>query len=395
MSVRYFCGGRVVLPYSIETDLAVGVEGERIVALAPCADVPKDAEIVALDGGYLLPGFVDIHVHGGGGADFMDNTPEAMRTAAKAHCAHGTTSLCPTTMTAPREQLLRCIDVYRRVVEEGTGGADFIGLHFEGPYLSGANTGAQPGSFFGIPTEDELNRIFDRADGHIVRWDAAPELEGMDVFARVMREHGVLCSIAHSAATAEETLEAYERGFTHITHMYCATTTEHKVGQVVHGGIIEATYLEDGMTAELIADGKHIPRETMRLGFKLKGDNRLALVTDAMRAAGTDVTESVLGGGECGTPVIIEDGVAKLPSRVSFAGSIATMDHALRTVHVKYGVPLADTVRAMTLTPASLVGADKEKGSIAVGKHADLVIMDDAFNVKRVFVRGEERATSF
>ena len=166
---------------------------------------------------------------------------------------------------------------------------------------------------------------------------------------------------------------------------------EHKVGQVVHGGIIEATYLEDGMTAELIADGKHIPRETMLLGFKLKGDNRLALVTDAMRAAGTDVTESVLGGGACGVPVIVEDGVAKLPSRVSFAGSIATMDHALRTVHLKYGVPLCDAVRAMTLTPATLVGADKDKGSIAVGKHADFVVMDDTFTVKSVFVRGEQR----
>lgn len=392
MSIRYFCGGRVVLPHSVETDLAVGVEGESIVALLPREEVPKDAEIIDLGGAYLLPGFVDIHVHGGGGADFMDNTEEAMRTAAAAHLAHGTTAMCPTTMTSPRRQLMECIDVYRSVVAEGTGGADFIGLHFEGPYLSGANTGAQPGGFFGTPTEEELTRILDRADGHIVRWDAAPELPGMDVFARMMRERGILCSIAHSAATAEQTLEAYERGFTHITHMYCATTTEHKVGQVVHGGIIEATYLEDGMTAELIADGKHIPRETMLLGFKLKGDDRLALVTDAMRAAGTDVTESVLGGGECGTPVIVEDGVAKLPSRVSFAGSIATMDHALRTVHLKYGVPLADAVRAMTLTPARLVKADAKKGSIAVGKHADLVIMDDSFTVRRVLVRGEDRA---
>ena len=391
MSVRYFCGGRVVLPESVTTELAVGVEGERITALLPRDQVPSNAEMIELDGAYLLPGFVDIHVHGGGGADFMDNTKEAMRTAARAHMEHGTTSLCPTTMTSPRDQLLACIDTYLEVLREGTGGADFIGLHFEGPYLSGANTGAQPGGFFGIPTEEELSAILDRGAGHIVRWDAAPELEGMDVFARMMRERGILCSIAHSAATAEETLEAYARGFTHITHMYCATTTEHKVGQVVHGGIIEATYLEDGMTAELIADGKHIPRETMLLGFKMKGDNRLALVTDAMRAAGTDVTESVLGGGACGVPVIVEDGVAKLPSRVSFAGSIATMDHALRTVHLKYGVPLCDAVRAMTLTPASLVGADKDKGSIAVGKHADFVVMDDTFTVKSVFVRGEQR----
>lgn len=392
MSVRYFCGGRVVLPHNVVTDMAVGVEDGRITAVVPRRNVPTDADTVELDGAYLMPGFVDIHVHGGGGADFMDATPAAMRRVSQLHCAHGTTAMCPTTMTCPHDQLLHCIDVYREVAEKGTGGADFIGLHLEGPYLSGGNTGAQPKGFFAIPTEAALDEIFERAAGHIVRWDAAPELAGMHLFAQKMREHGVLCSIAHSAATAEQTLAAYEQGFTHITHMYCATTTEHKVGQVVHGGIIEATYLEDGITAELIADGKHIPRETMKLVFRMKGDDRLALITDAMRAAGTNVSESILGGGECGVPVIVEDGVAKLPDRTSFAGSIATMDHALRVAHVKYGIPLCDVVRAMTLTPASLVGAEARKGSIQAGKDADLVVMDDTFSIRRVFVRGEERS---
>ena len=215
MSIRYFCGGKTVLPHSVVTDTAVRVEDGVITAIIPACEVPADADVIDLGEGYLLPGFVDIHVHGGGGADVMDATPDAMRQMAKLHCAHGTTAMCPTTMTCPTEQLLRCIDAYREVVEEGTGGADFIGLHLEGPYLSGGNTGAQPKGFFATPTEEGLREILDRAGGHIVRWDAAPELEGMDVFARMMRERGVLCSIAHSAATAEETLEAYEKGFTH------------------------------------------------------------------------------------------------------------------------------------------------------------------------------------
>ncbi len=391
MRTTYFCGGRIILPHRILTDTAVAVEGERIAALLPESDVPQGARRVELGDAYLCPGFVDIHVHGGGGADFMDATPEAFRTVAHLHALHGTTSLCPTTMTCPNEQLFRCFDAYLEVLEDGeTDGADFLGLHLEGPYLSGKNKGAQPTEFAMIPTEEILSETLARSKGQIVRWDAAPELQGMDVFAATMKKHGILCSIAHSAATATETLEAYQSGFTHITHLYCATTTEHKVDQVVHGGIVEATYLEDGITAELIADGCHIPKETMQLGFRLKGDCRLALITDAMRAAGTNATESVLGDRCNGVPVLIEGGVAKLLDRSSYAGSIATMDHALRTAHLRYGIPLCDTVRAMTLTPATLVGAQNRKGSIEVGKDADFVVLSPDFTVEAVYVRAKK-----
>ncbi len=387
-----FFGGQVILPYRVISECAVCIEDGKIKDILPVEQMPRDAALTDLKGGYLLPGFVDIHVHGGGGYDIMDATDEALRGMAALHAAHGTTSLCPTTMTCPEEQLFKCIDTYIRVKQEGTGSADLLGLHFEGPYLSGANMGAQPGSFMQKPTESELDEIIARAGGNIARWDAAPELDGMELFARKMKQNGILCSIAHSAATAEETLEAYERGFTHITHMYCATTTEHKVGQAVHGGIIEAAYLEDGITVELIADGCHIPKETMRLGFKLKGDGGLALVTDAMRAAGTDVRESILGDKQFGVPVIIEDGVAKQMNRATFAGSIATMDHAFRTAHVKYGIDICDVVAAMSLTPARLVGADDRKGSIEVGKDADLVVMTPDFEIREVYVRGRKLA---
>lgn len=394
MDTTYFCGGRVILPHCILTDTAVKVEGERIARLLPESEVPRDASRIELGGSYLCPGFVDIHVHGGGGADFMDATPEAFRTVAKLHALHGTTSLCPTTMTCPNEQLFKCIDAYLKVLESGeSGGADLLGLHLEGPYLSGKNKGAQPTEYALVPTEEIVSEILARAKGQIVRWDAAPELDGMQAFAEMMKKNGILCSVAHSAATAEETLSAYEWGFTHITHLYCATTTEHKVGQVVHGGIVEATYLEDGITAELIADGCHIPKETMKLGFRLKGDSRLALITDAMRAAGTDATESMLGDLESGVPVLIEGGVAKLLDRTSFAGSIATMDHALRVAHLRYGIPLCDVVRAMTLTPATLVHAEQRKGSIEVGKDADLVVLSPDFTVEAVYVRAKKITT--
>ena len=385
-----FVGGTIVLPHEELIGHAVLVEGEKIAVILPESDLPQDIERISIDGGYLMPGFVDIHVHGGGGADFMDATPEAMRTVAATHCAHGTTSLCPTTMTCPNEQLFACFDAYHQTLAEGTGSADFLGLHLEGPFFAAANRGAQPTKSDRTPTEAEVADILAHARGAIVRWDAAPELDGMHEFAKQVGAQGILLSVGHSVATAEETLAAYADGFSHITHMYSATTTEHKRGQVVHGGIVEAAYLEDGITIELIADGKHIPKETMRLGFRLKGDDRLALITDAMRAAGTDLTETMLGDRQNGVPVIIEEGVAKLPDRTSYAGSIATMDHALRVVHGRYGLPLCDTVRAMTLTPARLVRADDRKGSIAPGKDADLVIMSPDLTVRRVFVRGKE-----
>lgn len=385
-----FVGGTIVLPHEELIGHAVLVEGEKIAVILPESDLPQDIERISIDGGYLMPGFVDIHVHGGGGADFMDATPEAMRTVAATHCTHGTTSLCPTTMTCPNEQLFACFDAYHQTLAEGTGSADFLGLHLEGPFFADANRGAQPTKSDRTPTEAEVADILAHARGAIVRWDAAPELDGMHEFAKQVGAQGILLSVGHSVATAEETLAAYADGFSHITHMYSATTTEHKRGQVVHGGIVEAAYLEDGITIELIADGKHIPKETMRLGFRLKGDDRLALITDAMRAAGTDLTETMLGDRQNGVPVIIEEGVAKLPDRTSYAGSIATMDHALRVVHGRYGLQLCDTVRAMTLTPARLVREDDRKGSIAPGKDADLVIMSPDLTVRRVFVRGRE-----
>lgn len=381
-------GGKIVLSDTVREDLAVITRGEKIAAIVPDSDIPGDEEVINLDGDYLMPGFVDIHVHGGGGYDFMDASPDEIREIAKIHVVHGTTSLCPTAMTSTKDRLFDFLDACAPLCGADTGGADFIGLHLEGPYLSSANRGAQPTQYASFPERTEVEEILRRANGKIVRFDAAPELPGMKWFAERMCRDGILCSAAHSAATAEEMLEAYRHGFTHITHLYCSTTTEHKVNGVVHGGIVEAAYLEDGITIELIGDGIHIPRETMLLGFKLKGNGRLALITDAMRAAGTNVRNSILGCRAEGTSVIIEDGVAKLPDRSSFAGSIATMDQVFRVVHSRYGVPLCDTVRAMTETPAKLVGVSGRKGRIHPGMDADLIVMTHDFRVRQVYVRG-------
>lgn len=350
--------------------------------------VPQNAEIINADGGYVTPGFVDIHVHGGGGADFLDGTTAAVDTVTGCHALHGTTSLLATTLTCPNETLLSGMECIVERIENGSDGAEILGLHLEGPYFAAAAKGAQKVTAPRTATKEEIELFIKTAKGHIVRWDAAPELPGTDLLAKMLSDNGILASVGHSAANAECVLRSFEKGFTHITHLYCSTTTEHKEGQTVHGGIIEAAYLEDGITIELIADGKHIPRETMLLAFKIKGAEKVALITDAMRAAGTDVTESVLGSIKDGSPVIVEDGVAKLPDRSSFAGSIGTMDRAFK-VAVGYGVPVTDAVMSLSLTPARIIGADGRKGSLSVGKDSDILIFDSELGLKKVFIGGK------
>lgn len=389
MTDTYFWlgGGKTVLPDSVIVDGSLLVKDGKIVAVnEPC---PPGVPRLDVKGGYILPGFIDLHVHGGGGADFMDATPQSVKQVARAHAKHGTTALLATSMTCENDVLEKMIASYLVAEEEGTGGAALLGIHLEGPYFSAKGKGAQPVGEQRIPTREELEYFIQLGKGRIVRWDEAPELENTDLFAQVMREHGILPSIAHTAAIAAQAQTAFDEGFTHITHFYSATTTGQKIDGICYSGVNEAAYLDDRITVELIADGRHIPREHMLLAYRIKGADKMALITDAMRAAGTDATESVLGAMDTGVTVVIKNGVAQLPDLSSYAGSIGTMDNALRVAHLRDGISLVDTVKMMSLTPARIIGKDAEKGSLAVGKDADIVVMDDAFTVQHVFVCGQ------
>lgn len=386
MSKIWIGNGKIVLPDRVEDQGSLLIDGGKIAAVnAPC---PKDAERVDAAGGYILAGFVDLHVHGGGDWDFMDGAPEAFPKVARAHCAHGTTALCPTTMTCPDPLLEKTIDMFLEADKTPEGGAELLGLHLEGPYFSAASKGAQPIQQQRIPCREDLERILRRAKGTILRWDGAPELPNMELFAQVMAENGVMASLAHSAATAEQAMEAYDWGFSHVTHFYNACTTFHKVDGIVHSGIVEATYLRDDVTIELIGDGCHIPKESMLLALRIKGPDNIALITDAMRAAGVDCQTSVLGARTTGVPVVIKDDVAQLTDLSSYAGSIATMDRCLRTAFRDYGIPLWQVSRMLSLTPARLCGVQHRKGSLEAGKDADVVIMDRELHVQRVYARG-------
>lgn len=379
--------GRIVLPDRISIDGSILIENGLIAAVNEAP--PHEASIVDACGGYILPGFIDLHVHGGGGADFMDCEPDCIHAAARAHCKHGTTALAPTTMTCDDPVLEKMIACYLEAVKTPTGGAQLLGLHLEGPFFSSKNKGAQPVGEQRVPTREFLEHIIRLAEGHILRWDEAPELPNTDVFARVMSENNIMASIAHTSAIADQANAAFDMGFSHITHFYSATSTGQKINGIVYSGVNEATFLRDEITIELICDGRHIPKEHMLLAYRIKGPDKIALITDAMRAAGTNDTHSILGAKNGGVPVVIKDDVAQLPDFSFYAGSIGTMDRALRVAHVQYGIPLVDVSRMLSLTPARLARCDQHKGSLEVGKDADIVVMDEAFQVQRVYVCGE------
>jgi len=382
----YIKNGTLVLENAVIEKASIAIDGQKIVGICE----PFEGNFVEIDanGGYILPGFIDLHVHGGGGFDFMDGTAEAVIGVAKAHCKHGTTGLYATTMTCPDELLIKAIHAYKQAKTTEYDGAQLLGLHLEGPFFSMAGKGAQPVSDQRYPTREVLETIIKIGGGNIKRWDEAPELDGTEIFAEVTKKHGILPSIAHTNGVADDAHKAFALGFSHITHFYSATTTGRKINGIVYSGVNEATYITDDITIEVIADGKHIPKEHMLLAHKIKGADKMALITDAMRAAGTNDERSILGGKEGGVPVLIKDGVAQLLDLSSYAGSVGTMDNALR-VALRYGLPLIDVVKMLSLTPARIMKIDKEKGSIEKGKDADIVIMDKNFTVQKVFVNGK------
>jgi N-acetylglucosamine-6-phosphate deacetylase len=223
----------------------------------------------------------------------------------------------------------------------------------------------------------------------IRRWSAAPELDGAIEFGKYVKSKGILPAIAHTDAIYEDVIKAFENGYTLATHLYSAMSGVTRRNAFRYAGVIESAFIIDDMDVEIIADGAHLPAPLLKLVFKIKGAGRTALITDAMRAAGTDVTESVLGNINNGLKVIVEDGVAKLPDRTSFAGSVATADRLVRTMITMAEVSLADAVKMITATPARILGVADRKGELTVGKDADIILFDDDINIAMTIIKGK------
>ncbi|MBB3838862.1 N-acetylglucosamine-6-phosphate deacetylase [Runella defluvii] len=379
--------GTVLTPFRAIKNGTVVVENGQVLGVHEGnIDVPEAEEIDA-QGRYISPGFIDIHVHGGGGADFMDGTEEAFLTVAKLHARFGTTALVPTTLTAEKEDFLHTLDVYEKAHRRNTNGAAFLGIHLEGPYFALSQRGAQDPRYIRKPDPAEYEEILNYSSS-IVRWSAAPELEGAIPFGQRLRQKGILAAIAHTDAYYDDVLAAYENGYSLVTHLYSAMSGVTRKNAFRYAGVIESSYLLD-LDVEIIGDGIHLPAPLLQFVYKFKGPDRTALITDAMRGAGMPEGESVLGSLKNGLPVIIEDGVAKLPDRTSFAGSVATFDRLVRNMITMANVPLLDAVRMASTTPARIMGVSDRKGSLAKGKDADIVIFDENINVGMTMVGGK------
>ncbi|MGW5304015.1 N-acetylglucosamine-6-phosphate deacetylase [Streptomyces griseoluteus] len=364
-------GGTVVLPTGEVPGGRVAVDGRRIAERAP-----EGAEVLDVTGHWVVPGFVDLHNHGGGGAAFSGGAEDAL-TAVRTHREHGTTTLVASTVTDDLDALARQAGMLAELAEQG----DIAGVHFEGPFISPCRKGAHSEALLRDPDPAEVRKLVDAARGHAKMVTLATELPGGLDSVRLLAEQGVIAAVGHTDASYEQTVAAVDAGATVATHLFNAMPP---IGHRDPGPI--TALLEDGrVTVELINDGTHLHPAALQLAFHHAGAGRVAFITDAMDAAGSGDGRYLLGPLE----VEVRDGVARLVEGGSIAGSTLTLDRAFRRAVTVDGLPVTDVVRALSANPARLLGMADRVGSLEPGRDADLVLLDGDFALKGVMRRGD------
>ena len=379
--------GKILTPYRMIPQGTVLITDGIITEVKEGDIEVSDAIEINANGNYISPGFIDIHVHGGGGHDFMDGSETAFLKAAETHARYGTTAMSPTTLTSEKKDLLHTLELYDKANKKNINGSQFLGMHLEGPYFAMNQRGAQDPRYIRDPDPEEYMDVI-ASSNSIKRWSAAPELKGAIPFARYLISKGILPALAHTDAIYEEVLEGFENGYTLATHLYSGMSGVSRRNAFRYAGAIESAFLIDEMDVEIIADGIHLPAPLLKLIYKIKGPDRIALITDAIRGASMPEGESIIGNLNTGLKVIIEDGVAKLPDRTCFAGSVATTDRLVRNMINMADVPLLEAVRMMSSTPARIMNVADKKGSLVKGKDADIVIFDKDINVQTTIIKG-------
>ena len=335
-------------------------------------------------GKYVSAGFIDIHTHGAGGHAFMNSGVEDVIEGCNFHLKHGTTSIVPTISAGEFHTMKKAVVNIDAAKKSGKVKGNILGAHLEGPYLSPKQAGAQCPAFITPPKKADYESLIEEYGDSVVRWTYAPENDSNGEFCKYLTDHGVIASAGHTDAVNADMVRAIENGCNLITHLYSCTSTVTRNHGFRSLGVIESAYLHDELYVEIIADGKHLPPDLIKMIIKIKGTDKVALITDSLEIAGTDIKEGVMSG----TEFIVEDGVCKLKDRSAFAGSVATANLLIKTLVKDCGFDVPTAVKMLTETPAQILKLNK--GVLGTGYDADVVVFDENFNVMDVFVDGKK-----
>ncbi|WP_295429199.1 N-acetylglucosamine-6-phosphate deacetylase [Prevotella sp.] len=379
--LKQFVNGRILTPKGWLDGGSIVTDGNRIRCVSNIDLHVVGAEIIDVNGGYLVPGGVDMHTHGGGGRDFIEGCEDAFREAVNAHLKHGTTSIYPTLSSSTIPTIEAACNVCEKLMAEEN--SPVLGLHIEGSYINPKEAGAQNPVLIKAPVIYEYETLLSKYKC-IKRWDEAPELPGSVRFIKTCNMHGVLTALTCTRATYKDVVEAHKAGMTHAAHFYNAMPVVYKEHEFKVPGTVESVYAMQDMTVEVIADGLHVPPVMLKVVHKIKGVERMALITDSLAYAASE------GDVSAEPRVIMEDGVCKLADRSALAGSIATMDTLIRTCIQKANIPMEDAFRMASETPAKIMGVFDRKGSIEEGKDADIIVFDKDINLTYVMQMGNE-----
>ena len=386
----------LILPDRLVPDGAVDVEDGRLVRVDRRAELPSwTGPVLDAGGAFVAPGFVDLHVHGGDNADFMDGTDAAFETVVRAHTRHGVTSIVPTSTVATHAETLTFLASTRMLQQRGPdperGLGRTLGAHLYGPYFAEDKVGCHPKEPARPPTRAEFEQYLSFSDA-LLTATCAPELPGAANFYRAAAARGVRLNAGHSNATWTEMAAAYALGVRHVDHFYCAMSSvsslRTRCGTPMQASMMEFVLDTEDVTTEVIADGRHLAPELLRFVVRWKGVDRTALVTDCSRALDQPPGTYVFGPLADGEPFYSDGSVGLMPDGTNLASSVRGMDFMVRHMHRTVGLDLPSAVRMASLTPARILGRQHEIGSLEPGKRADLLVLDAGLEVQQVFVDG-------
>ena len=375
--------GTIITPFRLLEDRIIIIEKGKIIAITDKKEdltILKNVEIIEAQNKFIVPGYIDIHVHGGGGSDVMDGEYEAIKQVATTHSRFGTTAFLPTTMTMTKDKIIKSLKSIHEARLKGTGTAEILGIHLEGPYINPEKKGAQK--------EEDIKKVsveefleFNQASGNLIRLvTIAPEMPGAVDFIRWLHQQGIIVSVGHSNATYKQVQEGIQAGLSHVTHTFNAMRGLHHR----EPGVVGAALSSPKLIVEMIADGIHLHPIVLKILTQIKESEKLVLITDAMRATGFKEGTYDLGGQE----VIVTQGQAKLKNG-TLAGSVLTMDKAVKNLVTKVGISLLNAVQMASYNPAKCLGIDDKKGSLELYKDADIVILNKNLETELTMVAGK------